>query len=227
MKKVILILGSAITLLGACTPLDVRITGNIQGLEGTVKLLAEIPGKGGFVVLAQQNVKNGNIDLRAEQLVPPAQVWIDLKGRKIIELIIDARKGTFIKGQADSLDHLEITGSALMTEYKRTVQTLDERFNPEKEGHEAKIIEISQKKTLTRDDEVRLGMLQAARLRLIGRRADYVKLLVRKNPGQELSLFLLKNELADSLNAQKKLFATLAIRDKESNIYKILENQLR
>jgi hypothetical protein len=226
MKKVVLILAS-IALLGGCNSLEVKIAGTISGLDGSVKLLAEIPGKRGFVVLAQQDVKDGNIDLRTEQLALPAQVWIDLRGRKIIDLIIDSRKDTFIKGHADSLDHIEVTGSMLMDEYKKVMQTLDEKFNPEEEGHNAKIVEISKKESLTRDDEVKLGMLQSARMRLISRRADYVKLLIKKNPAQDLSLFLLKNELVDSLDAQRKLFDRMAIRNKESNVYKLLESQLR
>ncbi|MDR2130389.1 MAG: hypothetical protein LBP56_04370 [Odoribacteraceae bacterium] len=227
MKKIIPILGGILLLLGACNSLDVRITGAISGLDGTVKLLSEIPGKRGFVVLAQQEANGGNFQFRTEQLVLPAQVWIDFRGKKIIELIIDSRKETRIEGNVDSLDHLQITGSLLMTKYKEVLRTLDEKFKPDSEGYSEKIVAISQKETLTRDDEVKLGILQSARQRLIGRRADYVKQLIGKNPTQELSLFLLKTELADSLNAQKKLFATLAIHNKESSIYKVLENQLR
>jgi hypothetical protein len=213
--------------LGACNSLEVRVTGAVQGLEGTVKLLAEMPGEKGFVLLARQEVKDGHVDLRTERLVLPAQVWIDLKGRKILDIIVDSRKETFIAGTIDSLDCLKITGSHLMSEYTRVTRTLNEKFNPDNDTHTAQLLEISQKEILTRDDEVKLGMLQSARQRIIGRRADYVKQLIGKNPVQELSLFLLKNELSDSLNAQKRLFNTLAIRNKESNIYKVLENQLK
>lgn len=227
MRKVMLIPGITLMLLGACNTREVRITGNIRGLEGTVRLLAELPEKKGFSVLTQQDVRQGEIDLRTEQLVLPAQVWIDFQGKKLLEVIVDSRKETFIEGEVDSLENIAVTGSRLMTDYKRVKQTINNKFNLDTEGHGEKILEISQKEEMTRDDEVKLGLLQASRQRLIGRRADYVKLLVSKNPTQDLSLFLLKNELADSLAACKKLFSTLAIPNKESNIYKILELQLQ
>ncbi|MDR1414306.1 MAG: hypothetical protein LBI96_00715 [Odoribacteraceae bacterium] len=215
-------------LLGGCNSRQVKITGAIQGLDGTVRLLTESPGGKGFSVLVQQEVKDGRFELRTEQIVPPAQVWIDLRGRRMVELIVDAREGTLIEGSTDSLDRIKVTGSSLAEMYAHVKQTLDEKFGHDIENYNARILEISRKEKLTRDDEMKLGKYQLDRQRMVGRRADYVKQMIRSNPPQrELSLFLLKNELVDSLDAQKRLFNTLAIRNKESNIYKILEQQLR
>jgi hypothetical protein len=227
MKTISLILGSILILLGGCNTRQVRVTGTVCGLDGTVKLLAELPEERGLIVLAQQNIRDGKIDLQTERLVPPAQVWIDFQGKKILELIVDSRKGTFIEGNVDSLDYLKVKGSLLMDEYKRIIKTLNEKFNPEIEKYNLTILQLSQKENLTRDDEVKIGIQQSSKQRVIGRRADYVKQLIGKNLEQDLSLFLLRNELVDSLNAQRKLFNRLAIPNKESNIYKILENQLR
>ena len=56
---------------------------------------------------------------------------------------------------------------------------------------------------------------------------DVAKQLIEANPTREISLFLLKDELADSLDAQKRLFRKLVVQNKESNIYKVLESKLK
>ena len=47
------------------------------------------------------------------------------------------------------------------------------------------------------------------------------------NPRKEISLFLIKDQLVDSLDLQKKLFHKMAVENKESNIYKVLESKLK
>ncbi|MDR1273597.1 MAG: hypothetical protein LBK12_03510, partial [Odoribacteraceae bacterium] len=205
---------------GACDTPGVKITGTIRGLDGTVRLLAEMPGEKGFTMVAQQEVQGGQLDLRTEQLVLPAQVWIDFRGRRMLELILDSQKGTFIEGEVDSVERLKITGSSLMERYTQVMHAINEKFGPDIENYNERILEISRKENLTRDDEMKLGKHQLDRQRVIGRRADYVKLMIKSNLTQDLSLFLLKNELMDSVSAQKKLFHSLAISNKESNIYK-------
>ena len=42
-----------------------------------------------------------------------------------------------------------------------------------------------------------------------------------------ISLFLIKDQLVDSLDLQKKLFNKMTVENKESNIYKVLESKLK
>ena len=64
-------------------------------------------------------------------------------------------------------------------------------------------------------------------MRHLKNRANWVKNLIEANPNQELSLFLLKDELRDSLDLQKRLFTKMNIPNKESNIYKNIESNLK
>jgi hypothetical protein len=226
MKTRGLTLITILILLFACSDSQVRIQGTVHGLEGSVRLLAEVPGERGFAIVAQQEVQNGLIDLRSDELVPPAQVWLDIRGKRMVELYIDSYKDTRVNGVADSLDDLKISGSLLMEKYMHVARTLYDKFGPDLALYNARILDISKRENLSRDEEIQLGRLQLERQRAIGRRAEYVKHMIRNNPRQELSLFLIRNELMDSLDAQRKLFHAMVIANKESNIYKLLERRL-
>ena len=73
MKRFSLILVMIALVLSACDSNKVKIRGKVAGLEGTVKLMAEMPGQEGMTVLAQQEVKDGNINLQTETLQIPAE----------------------------------------------------------------------------------------------------------------------------------------------------------
>ena len=70
------------------------------------------------------------------------------------------------------------------------------------------------------------GVHQLQRQRYIRARAKYVKNLIEVNPTMELSLFLLQDELKDSLDLQRELFKKLEIANKESNIYKTTDRKI-
>ena len=84
-----------------------------------------------------------------------------------------------------------------------------------------------EKGELSKNDEMMVGIMNMKRLRHIRTRANWVKNLIEANPTQELSLFLLKDELRDSLDLQKRLFSKMNIPNKESNIYKNIEADLK
>lgn len=62
MKRICLFLIAFTLLLAGCNSNKVKVRGKVIGLQGTVKLLAEMPGQQGLVILAQQDVTDGNID---------------------------------------------------------------------------------------------------------------------------------------------------------------------
>ena len=71
MKRFSLFLALATLLFCACDSDTVKVRGEVEGLNGTVKLLAEMPGEPGLTILAQQEVKDGKIDLRTDQFKIP------------------------------------------------------------------------------------------------------------------------------------------------------------
>lgn len=72
-----------------------------------------------------------------------------------------------------------------------------------------------------------LGIHQLQKQRFLKNRANWTKSLVEANLSRELSLFLIKDELQDSLALQKRLFKKMKVENKESNIYKVLESRLQ
>ena len=63
--------------------------------------------------------------------------------------------------------------------------------------------------------------------RFLKKQANWTRDLIVANPRKEISLFLIKDQLVDSLDLQKKLFNKMTVENKESNIYKVLESKLK
>ena len=131
------------------------------------------------------------------------------------------------KGKAKFPDQIEVKGSGLDTEYAKLKKAFKEKYEEVIKPIDRKIQKIMDKERRNTEDEVALGILQMQRLRSVRGRANYAKTLIEANPTQELSLFLLKDELRDSIDLQKRLFQKLEIPNKESNIYKNIAKQLQ
>lgn len=227
MRRISLFLVLATLLLGACNSNQVKVRGEVEGLNGKVKLLAEMPGEPGLTILAEQDVTDGKIDLRTEQFVVPGRVWVDIDGKATIEAILDTKDMIWIEGKIKFPDQIEAKGSGLMDEYDDLKKQYKERYGDDVAKVDRMIERISKKEKLSKDDEVMLGIHQLRKQRTLRNRAQWTKQLVEANPTKELSLFLLKDELQDSLNAQKRLFKKIRVENKESNIYKVLESRLQ
>lgn len=227
MKRICLFLIALALVMGACNSNKVKIRGKIVGLEGTVKLLAEMPGQQGLVILAQQDVKDGNVDLSTESLQIPARVWIDVAGKNTLETIVDSKDQIWIQGKAKFPDQIEVKGSGLDGEYAKLRKMFKEKYEGPLEPIDKNIQKIMDKEKRSKDDEVMLGVFQLQRQRYIKARANYVKTLIEANPTQELSLFLLQDELRDSTDLQKRLFQIIAVENKESNLYKTVADKMQ
>lgn len=227
MKKLSLILIVFALVFSACDSNKVKIRGKIADLQGTVKLLAEVPGQQGMVILAQQEVTDGNIDLETEALTIPARVWVDVAGKNTLEFIVDTKDQIWIDGKAKFMDQIEVKGSGLGNEYAKIKKLFKEKYEGPIEPIDKSIQKIMAKEKQTKDDEVMLGVYQLQKQRYHKYRANYTKTLIEANPARELSLFLLQDELKDSLDLQKRLFKELKIENKESNIYKNLQEKLK
>lgn len=214
-------------MLSACNPNRVKIQGQVAGLQGTVKLLAEVPGQQGLSILAEQEVKDGKIELVTEALNIPARVWVDVAGKNTLEFIVDSKDQIWIQGKAKFPDQIEVKGSGLDGEYDKLKKLFKEKYEGPIQPLDKSIQRIMDKEKRSKDDEVMLGVYQLQRLRYIRARANYAKTLIEANLNKELSLFLLQDELRDSLDLQKRLFKELSIENKESNVYQNLATKLQ
>ena len=226
MKRICLFLIAFTLLLAGCNSNKVKVRGKVIGLQGTVKLLAEMPGQQGLVILAQQDVTDGNIDLETEALQIPARVWVDVAGKNTLEFILDSKDQIWIQGKIKFPDQIEVKGSGLDMEYAKLKKMFKEKYEGPIEPIDKAIKKIMEKPKRSKEEEVLLGVHQLQRQRYIRARAKYVKNLIEVNPTMELSLFLLQDELKDSLDLQRELFKKLEIANKESNIYKTTAEKL-
>ena len=227
MKRICLFLIAFTLLLAGCNSNKVKVRGKVIGLQGTVKLLAEMPGQQGLVILAQQDVTDGNIDLETEALQIPARVWVDVAGKNTLEFILDSKDQIWIQGKIRFPDQIEVKGSGLDMEYAKLKKMFKEKYEGPIEPIDKAIKKIMEKPKRSKEEEVLLGVHQLQRQRYIRARAKYVKNLIEVNPTMELSLFLLQDELKDSLDLQRELFKKLEIANKESNIYKTTAEKLQ
>ena len=227
MKRICLFLIAFTLLLAGCNSNKVKVRGKVIGLQGTVKLLAEMPGQQGLVILAQQDVTDGNIDLETEALQIPARVWVDVAGKNTLEFILDSKDQIWIQGKIKFPDQIEVKGSGLDMEYAKLKKMFKEKYEGPIEPIDKAIKKIMEKPKRSKEEEVLLGVHQLQRQRYIRARAKYVKNLNEVNPTMELSLFLLQDELKDSPDLQRELFKKLEIANKESNIYKTTAEKLQ
>ena len=227
MKRICLFLIAFTLLLAGCNSNKVKVRGKVIGLQGTVKLLAEMPGQQGLVILAQQDVTDGNIDLETEALQIPARVWVDVAGKNTLEFILDSKDQIWIQGKIKFPDQIEVKGSGLDMEYAKLKKMFKEKYEGPIEPIDKTIKKIMEKPKRSKEEEVLLGVHQLQRQRYIRARAKYVKNLIEVNPTMELSLFLLQDELKDSLDLQRELFKKLEIANKESNVYKTTAEKLQ
>ena len=227
MKRICLFLIAFTLLLAGCNSNKVKVRGKVIGLQGTVKLLAEMPGQQGLVILAQQDVTDGNIDLETEALQIPARVWVDVAGKNTLEFILDSKDQIWIQGKIKFPDQIEVKGSGLDMENAKLKKMFKEKYEGPIEPIDKAIKKIMEKPKRSKEEEVLLGVHQLQRQRYIRARAKYVKNLIEVNPTMELSLFLLQDELKDSLDLQRELFKKLEIANKESNVYKTTAEKLQ
>ena len=227
MKRICLFLIAFTLLLAGCNSNKVKVRGKVIGLQGTVKLLAEMPGQQGLVILAQQDVTDGNIDLETEALQIPARVWVDVAGKNTLEFILDSKDQIWIQGKIKFPDQIEVKGSGLDMEYAKLKKMFKEKYEGPIEPIDKAIKKIMEKPKRSKEEEVLLGVHQLQRQRYIRACAKYVKNLIEVNPTMELSLFLLQDELKDSLDLQRELFKKLEIANKESNVYKTTAEKLQ
>ena len=122
---------------------------------------------------------------------------------------------------------IEVKGSQLDLEYDKLKKLFKEKYEGPLEPIDKNIQKLMAKEKRTANDEVMLGVFMLQRQRYIKARANYVRDLIKANPTQELSLILLQDELQDSTDLQKRLFKTIKVVNKESNLYKTVAEKMQ
>lgn len=227
MRQIYLVLIAFALMMSACDSNKVKVRGEVKDLVGTVKLLAELPGQQGMVIIAQQDVKDGKINLVTDQLQIPARVWVDIAGKTTLTTIVDSKDQIWIQGKAKFADQIEVKGSGLDKKYAELQKMFKEKYEGPIEPIDKNIQKLMNKEKRSANDEVMLGVFQLQRQRYIRARANYVKNLIEANLDQELSLFLLQDELQDSTDLQKRLFKAITVPNKESNLYKTVADKMQ
>ncbi len=192
------------------------------GTAGSVVLLAEFPGNPEKVRLDSCRIENGSWTLRGPGLVLPARVWIQME-QETFSFIADAYEGIIITGNFP--DSLAVEGSRLEREFEMVEQVLAERYTqPTKEILEEMKL-LRSKPMQTKSDEKLLKALERNLERYREYEAHYLEKLVRANPWNELSLFILKERVEDPRTRQE-LWKTVHIKNKKSNIFQLLLSSL-
>lgn len=211
--------------LCACRPDVILLQGNLGKGEGEITLNCLQAGGKDTVIIARQQLKNGEFFLKGEAIKLPARVWVKVEEKEITDFILDSESGTYIE-RTDS-GKILVKGSKLQEEYLHLVLFLKEKYDNPIAELENVIYNLERRETLTGDG---LTMLQNFRRRLESYkecRFEYLKKLITTNLSHELSLFLMWDEFQDSVVTGKQLLENMHIENKESNIYRILEERLQ
>jgi len=226
MKRISFLLFALALFLTSCNTDRVKIRGKIAGFKGNVKLMAEMPGEKGLVILSEDEVTDGNIDLYSDVLKLPARVWVDLDGKRTIEFIVDTKDQIWIEGKAKYIDQVEVKGSGLGAEYKKVLDILKDKYDNPIEDNMAKMQRLQNKKKPGKTDSQLIDYLIMQRTNYLRSRAKYAKKMIESNLSNEISLFLITDQLKDSLDLQKKLYKMITVPNTESNIYVTLGEKL-
>lgn len=214
-------------LLYACNSDVTVIKGEIEGLEGRVTLTMIEPQTNDTIVIAEQDVVDGEIDMKSSGVNAPAWVWLNLDKGQSIDFIIDSHRKVQIEGSLADTGRISVTGSDLAEKYIFLQQLLKERYDTPLAELEKMIHNLQRREVLNSRGEFILGSYRRRLEKFKRYRFEYVEKLIEMNPTQELSLFLIWDELKDSVDVQKRLFEGMCIENKESNIYQLLTERLQ
>lgn len=214
-------------LLYACNSDVTVIKGEIEGLEGKVTLTMIEPQTNDTVVIAEQDVSDGKIDLKSSGVNTPVWVWLNLDKGRSIGFIIDSHRKIQIEGNLADTGQISVTGSDLTEKYIFLQQLLKERYDIPLAELEKMIQNLQRREVLNSRGEFILGSYRRRSEKFKRYRFEYIEKLIEMNPTQELSLFLIWDELKDSVEVQKRLFESMCIENKESNIYRLLTERLQ
>lgn len=209
-----------------CNSDVVLIRGEVKGMEGELVLYTLDPVANDTVLVDKQEVKEGKFVLKG-RLKLPARLWLKKEGKYWKELIVDSKDKVCIGGSVSDSGKVEVKGAVLEDEYRLFKRWLEEKYEVPIAEMKNVIRKLEQKEVLNAREEDLLTNYRRRVEKYERYRYESIKKLVKANPEHELSLFLLWDELQDSVNVQKELFSGMTIENKKSNIYRLLMKKLQ
>ena len=228
MRKIGFLLAAIVLCLSACSSNGVTVRGELAGFKGVAKMSAEMPGQG-MVVLAEQQVEDGSIELKTAELTLPARVWFYFNNGKTEytrEFIIDQVDKTKITGKGNYLDQMTISGSLLQKQYLEWKGSIGEKYDGAIAKATKTIEKLRAKEKPTTTDRTLLVFNQNNLNKNVSAKFRYVRKFIEANPDNDMMLFALKDYLKDSVDIQKEVFNSMKIVNKASNIYMVLDSEL-
>lgn len=210
--------------LQGCGSDEIKVEGEFADLQGEMRLLTVMPSLADTLSIAGQ-IQAGKVEWKIPVLNIPAKVWIEAEGRRVIEFILDQKEGMRVDGTLKN-DSVVVSGGKLEEEYAVLKRFLRENYQIPLEEIDWSISKMVGRRKRTSSDEKRLARLITLKGHYEHYRDAYIKKLIRANLSHELSLVLIEEELKDSVQVQRQLFRELNIENKNSNLYKVLENKL-
>ena len=212
-------------LLQGCGSGEIKVEGEFTDLAGEMRLLAVMPSLSDTLNIVGK-IQAKKVEWKIPALDMPAKVWIEAEGRRVVEFILDQKKGIRIDGALKN-DSVVVSGGKLEKEYAALRQFLKEKYESPLEEINHSVSRILGRSKRTSSDGKRLSRLVTLRGHYEYYRNVYIKKLVRANLSHELSLVLIEEELGDSVHVQRQLFQELTIENKNSYLYRILEKRLQ
>ncbi|MDR1757042.1 MAG: hypothetical protein LBR65_08850 [Culturomica sp.] len=215
MRKIVLFC-FVIASLAACRK-QITVQGE-TGTAGSVALLAELPGHPEKVRLDSCRAENGSWKLRVSGLALPARVWIKTE-KDSFSFIAGASEEIKITGRFP--DSLTVEGSRLEREYELVGQVLSERYAAPMKAIREEMELLRSKSVPAKSDGKSLKALERKLEHYREYKARWLEKLVQANPTNELSLFILKEQVEDP-RIRQELFKNIRIKNKKSNIFRLL-----
>ncbi len=222
-----LIVCCILLLFSSCDVNSVKIRGNVKGSKGEVEFYTLDSETGDTILKGRQQVADDStINFRVKGMHLPGKVCLKKGDKTSPFFLIDDKRTTFISGdwQADTFWY--ITGSDLENEYRAVKMLLKQQYDdPLTE------LAYSAKKMMAngsyRGDEEPLRKIRLLQSRYLFYRNEYVKAMIETNPAHELSLVLILDELRDSANLQRRMFESLTVENRKSDLYNLLDKRLK
>ncbi len=211
--------------LHGCGAGEIKVEGEFADVQGEMRLLTVMPSLSDTLSIAGR-VQEGKVEWKIPALDLPAKVWIEAEGKRVTEFILDRKEGMRVAGTLKN-DSVVVSGGKLEDEYAALRRFLRENYGLPIEEINWSISKMIGRSKRTSSDEKRLARLITLKGHYDHYRDAYIRKLVRANLSHELSIVLIGEELKDSVEVQRQLFRELNIENKNSNLYKVLENTLR
>lgn len=212
--------------LSACHPDEMTIRGNLEGFGGSVVITSLDPSTLDTVELARLDSAGGSWKLKLKGLIPPGRIWLHIGADTVKEVIVDSRRKLWVEGGLADSSALTVSGSEMSLEYDYIREQLRSNYDKPIAELEGMIRNLEHRDVLSSRGIYTLKSYRWRLEKFKKYRREYVEKLVALNPDRELSLFLIWDEMRDSVNSQRTAFETMEMGNRKSHIFRLIERKL-